>query len=190
MGSPAVDVGPDWPEVIAVLTTPPLVRGDVVEIMLESGVSGFIPRKVKLTIDDDEAFTRPTPEYFQIEVTGRVAISFPNNEAIICPICLSRTDRNFGDELMVPVLDTWTGDDLVMPSNVASNFVLSTRKLIDLARAEGWSSFRFGSWIPHCRVYFMNRSDWHTDVAERVRHHYRRYFENESGEQVIPPNGP
>ncbi len=45
-GSPAVDVGPDWPEVIAVPIEPPLVRGDVVEIMLESGVNGFIPRKV------------------------------------------------------------------------------------------------------------------------------------------------
>ena len=189
-GSPAVDVGPDWPEVIAVLIEPPLVRGDVVEIMLESGVNGFIPRKVKLTIDDDMAFARPAPEYFQIEITGRVAISYPDDEVSICPVCLSRTDHNFGDKLMVPVLNTWTGDDLVKPSNVASGFVLSTRKLIDLARAEGWSSFQFGSWIPHCRVNFIGNGDWHTDVTERIRHKYRRYFEHESGEQVVPPNGP
>ncbi|WP_050025047.1 hypothetical protein [Verrucomicrobium sp. BvORR034] len=178
-GSPAVEAGPHWPEAISVLIEPPLVRGDIVAVMQKAGVSGFIPRKVRLTINDGRAFTRPVPEYFQIEITGRVAISYPESEVTICPLCLSRTDHNFGDKLMVPDLDTWTGDDLVKPSNVSSGYVLTTRKLIDLARENGWSTFQFGTWIPHCRVNFMAEGDWHADVVARTRLKYRRYFERE-----------
>jgi hypothetical protein len=178
-GSPAVEVGPHWPEAIAVLIEPPLVRGDVIETMQKAGVSGFIPRRVRLTIDDDHAFTRPVPEYFQIEITGRVAISYPEHEVTICPLCLCRTDNLFGDKLMLADLDTWTGDDLVKPSNVSTGFVLTTRKLIDLARENGWSSFHFGAWMPHCRVHFMAEGDWHADVVERARLKHRRYFERE-----------
>lgn len=180
-GAPDVPVGPEWPEAVSVRGMgAPLVRGDVIEIMLESGITGFVPRAVDLAVDDDNQLSRPVPEFFHLEITGRVAVTWPENPLItVCPICRHRTDSQWGDAVMYPDMTSWTGDDLVGTSNVWTNLVFCTRRLIDLAQAEGWSSFRFGDQIPHCPVRFMDVPDWFSDLQDRTIRRYPRLFPSE-----------
>ena len=177
-GSEEVEIGPDWPEIISVTIEPPLVRSDVVDIMTESGITGFTPHRVDLTIEDEGALSRPIPDYCQIEITGKIDISYPEDEddIVICPVCLSRTDRKWGTKIMYPNMDSWSGHDLVRTANVASAYRFSTPKLIDLARAEKWEAFHFGSWIPNCRVDFMKHQDWLADTEEHARSRFPKLF--------------
>ena len=175
-GSLAISSGSEWPEAIEVKAKPPLIRADVVEKMLQAGISGFNPIATDLTIDTDRSLKRTSPEYFHLEVTGKVEVRFPEHEVMICPGCLCFIG-NFGHKLMVPDLKSWSGDDLVMTSNVKTGFVLTTRKLIDLAKSENWKSFEFGSTIPHVLVRLFETDDWLVDISERTQTAYPQLFD-------------
>jgi hypothetical protein len=175
-GSLAISSGSEWPEAIEVTAKPPLIRADVVEKMLQAGISGFNPIATDLTIDTDRSLKRTSPEYFHLEVTGKVEVRFPEHEVMICPGCLCFIG-NFGHKLMVPDLKSWSGDDLVMTSNVKTGFVLTTRKLIDLAKSENWKSFEFGSTIPHVLVRLFETDDWLVDISERTQTAYPQLFD-------------
>lgn len=176
-GSDAVECKGDWPEIIQVSTKPPLVRADVLDKMLKAGISGFRAVETNLTVKISKTLNQDVPKYFYLEISGSVEVFFPNNEVSICPSCRCFLGLG-GHKLMVPDMKTWSGDDLIMTSNVKTGFILASPKLIDLAKSENWRSFEFGSSIPHVLVRLFEVDDWRFDIAERVCQKYPELFNN------------
>lgn len=141
----------------------------VIDAMFAAGVEGFVAHPLNIgKVDSDRLAKLERPNYFLIEVTGRVDIDrqlFDEGEGSLCPVCGSwRPKRDgkyyFGDRLEVPRLETWDGSDFVMQGNVATVEYCCTPRIVELVRKNGWSGFAFRSFTPRLGRVNLKSENW------------------------------
>jgi hypothetical protein len=116
----------------------------------ERGMTGFVAHRLPIeAVESPKLKRQPMPNYFILEVVGRVDIDrarFDEFDGNLCPTCHKWTPRKggkyrWGDKTRIPVLDTWDGSDFVMTRNIESGSRYCSRRVLDLAREKQWSGF-------------------------------------------------
>jgi hypothetical protein len=89
---------------------------------------------------------KPGPAYSHLSVPGRMNIDLVASGvtgSLPCPECLRPTIETDNPRRYVPVASSWDGADLFRMRNWEIGRLCCTRKVLDLARKERWTNFRF-----------------------------------------------
>jgi len=175
-GSEAAPPTNVWPAAFG----PTLLRGDIVQMLFDEGITGFVPRNLTLEIKDYPELPEPAPAYFFLEIAGRFDVRILNGDVRVCPECKSRTDQLFRELIYLPIPELWDGSDLCEIGNVLTLGVYCSRKFIEMARRRRLDFFEFGRHIPNVPVRFLEREDWHRDVYQQVKAKYPQLFSSET----------
>lgn len=139
------DPARQWPDALGASNAPFLLSGAVACVLKEEGVNGFIAHPVELEIPKRIRVPAPPPQYYYLDITGRMDIDLEASGIKVagnCPVCFQGGSRS-GGERYVPIVDTWDGSDIFTLRNYPSGFAFCTRKVLELARRHRWTNFRF-----------------------------------------------
>lgn len=146
-GSCEIHGGTSWMDAIGIASWPLfLVSRRVVVALEQIGAKGFEPRAVCFTKVQSPAMQN-APDYFYLDVKGRIDIDLKSSGlegAQQCPGCF----RDLSTKLIeptryVPAREGWDGSDLFRLRNRPNLLVFCTRRILELARQERWTNFRF-----------------------------------------------
>ena len=172
-GSEAVPPTNQWPPTLQ----HNVYRRDIVQVLLDEGITGIVPREVSIEIEDYEELPEPIPEYLLLEPTGRFDVRVLHDDVRICPECKSRTDRVFRGLVYLPLLDTWDGSDLCEIKSPTTRGIFCSKRFIEMARRRRLEFFRFGHRIPHVTVDYLGAANWYEDVHDRTKAKYPHLFQ-------------
>jgi hypothetical protein len=158
-----------------------LVRG-----MQEAKMKGFVAHPLVIDkIDSPVLRDTPMPKYYLVEVTGRVDFDrqlFDEHEGLLCPTCETWRPKpkgkyGFEDKMMLPLLNTWDGSDLVKFGKIAMNLYYCTPRFIELVKANGWIGFEFHTFFPGLpRVVKTDSPNWLAEFEAVAKEKYPQYF--------------
>ena len=144
---------------------------------MDQDATGFRAHPVSIDSVESKILQRnQPPDYFCLEVTGRVAIDrnlYDQQDGELCGICGGWRPRKggrvgFGPLPKMPLIETWDGGDFVKTKNVSVATRYCSRKIVELARSEEWSGFAVGCMMDGFPLPDLSRDDWDAELAVAV----------------------
>jgi hypothetical protein len=157
----------------------------VVDSLKESGITGFVPHPLQITRVESLALASSSrPNYFVIEVTGRVDIDrehYDGGDGLLCEACGVWRPRpggkvKYGDKMTVPVLESWDGSDFVKCRNIRHGGFYCAPSVVELARVGGWTGFEFRGFVPRLPAVNLTNPDWLAEFEAAARGMYPDFF--------------
>ena len=144
-----IERGTTWPDAIGSTSRPlTLFSQRVLDGLHRIGATGFTSEPVNITRVQSERLRRlPAPDYYYFKVNGAIDVDL-NASGMggveRCPVCFgSLADTNPEVRRLVPIRNSWDGSDLFKMRNFPNSLVFGTRRVLELARGERWTNFRF-----------------------------------------------
>ena len=176
--------GPRWTEVISCLDGL-ILQESVCEIIEKEQFTGFNTHPIVITeIKSKKLRSLAVPQYYLLEITGRIDIDVNDLDDVggsICPVCLRRDPQQgnpyrWKEKRIVPKLETWNNADFVKLRNWRCGMKYCSKRFIDLAGKYKWQNFIFGESLPGVAVWEKAPEnglsyldpDWFEKVSSRV----------------------
>ncbi len=176
--------GPRWTEVISCLDGL-ILQESVCEIIEKENFTGFKAHPIAITeIKSKKLRSLPVPQYYLLEITGRIDIDVNELDDVggsICPVCFRRDAQQgnpyrWREKRIVPKLDTWNNADFVKLRNWRCGMKYCSKRFIDLASKYKWHNFIFGESLPGVAMWERAPAngqsyldpDWFEKVSYRV----------------------
>lgn len=147
----SVKGGASWTDALPVAGFyPPYLVSERVAKGLEAiGATGYKLLPVRFSDVEGNRLQRlPEPKYYYLSVSGMIDIDIGASglgSMDWCPACKASTSKHFVQHLKhVPIRESWDGSDIFKVGPRPTWGVLyCTRRVLELARNERWSSFQF-----------------------------------------------
>lgn len=175
-----------WPDTIWNLEAVILAE-DVISRLEEKRFTGYkaSPVKISKIIDNPKLEKKPSPQYYVLDITGKVDVDTAEIKDEICPLCFNRVgSMKRRSKPLVPILETWDGSDFVRTRNILTTRSFCVRRFVDLASQNRWTNFIFGESLPGVGLWGKAPAgklsyydyDWFENVSNRVQAKYPDLF--------------
>jgi hypothetical protein len=162
-----------------------IISAKVLDDLRANGITGYVPHKVRFhKIDSPKLQKIEPPDYFLIEVTGRIDVErkwFDGGEGFVCPVCKDWQKKpggkyGLGAKILMPILDSWDGSDFVEVRNVGYGSRYCTTRVLELARSKKWFNASFSAITPRPFQVNLDSENWFAEIEGKVQAEYPQLF--------------